>query len=42
MAVDLDHEFERHRGTWLGFARLMRWTVAAVIIILAGLAAFVA
>ena len=40
MAVDL--EFPRHRDTWLGFARLMRWTLALVIIVLVGLAAFVA
>jgi hypothetical protein len=41
MAVD-DPEFDRHRETWLGFARLMRWTLALVIIVLVGLAAFVA
>jgi len=40
MAVDL--ELARHRDTWLGFARLMRWTLALVIIVLVGLAAFVA
>jgi hypothetical protein len=40
MAVDLD--YDRHRGTWLGFARLMRWTVALIVIVLIGLAAFVA
>jgi hypothetical protein len=40
MAVDL--ELSRHRDTWLGFARLMRWTLALVIIVLVGLAAFVA
>ncbi|HEY1506387.1 MAG TPA: hypothetical protein VGF92_18930 [Stellaceae bacterium] len=40
MAVDL--ELERHHDTWLGFARLMRWTLALVIIVLIGLAAFVA
>jgi hypothetical protein len=40
MAVDL--ELPRHRDTWLGFARLMKWTLALVIILLIGLAAFVA
>ena len=40
MAVDL--ELDRHRGTWLGFARLMRWTLTLVVILLIGLAAFVA
>lgn len=40
MSVDL--ELDRHRDTWLGFARLMRWVLAAVVIVLVGLAAFVA
>lgn len=40
MAVDL--EYDRHRDTWLGFARLMRWAVALIVIVLVGLAAFVA
>jgi hypothetical protein len=40
MAVDL--ELPRHRDTWLGFARLMKWTLTLVIIVLVGLAAFVA
>lgn len=38
MAVD--QELERHRDTWLGFARLMRWTLASVIILLVGMAIF--
>lgn len=36
MAVD--QEVLRHRQTWLGFARLMRWTVAIIIVILVGMA----
>jgi hypothetical protein len=40
MAVDL--ELDRHRDTWLGFAKLMKWTLALVIIVLIGLASFVA
>jgi hypothetical protein len=40
MSVDL--ELDRHRATWSGFGRLMRWTTIIIIIILAGLAAFVA
>ena len=40
MAVDL--ELNRHRDTWLGFARLMRWALALTVIVLIGLAAFVA
>lgn len=38
MAVD--QELERHRQTWLGFARLMRWVVTLVVIILVGMALF--
>lgn len=40
MAVDL--ELERHRDTWLGFTKLMKWMLVLIIIVLAGLAAFVA
>jgi hypothetical protein len=40
MSVDL--ELDRHRDTWLGFSRLMRWTLGLVIVVLIGLAAFVA
>ena len=40
MAVDL--ELERHRDTWNGFGKLMRWVTILVVLILAGLAAFVA
>jgi hypothetical protein len=42
MALDLEHNLEQHRGTWLGFARLMRWALAVIVIVLIGLAAFVA
>lgn len=44
MAVDqnLDQELLRHRYTWLGFARLLRWSVALIALILIGLAIFVA
>ena len=38
MAVD--QEVERHRETWLGFARLMRWTVGLVVLLLIGMAVF--
>lgn len=36
--MSLDQEVLRHRETWLGFARLMRWTVALIVIILVGMA----
>jgi len=38
MAVD--QELERHRKTWLGFTRLLRWAIAAVVIVLVGMALF--
>jgi len=39
MAVD--QEVLRHRETWLGFARLLRWSVAGIVAILLLLAYFV-
>jgi hypothetical protein len=39
MAVD--QELLRHRETWLGFARLMRWSVGIIVVILLLLAYFV-
>jgi hypothetical protein len=38
MAVD--QELERHRETWLGFAKLLRWSVAAIVITLLLMAFF--
>ena len=38
MAVD--QELLRHRETWLGFARLMRWTVVSVAVLLLLMAYF--
>jgi hypothetical protein len=34
----IDPELERHRQTWIGFTRLIRFALAAVIVILVGLA----
>jgi hypothetical protein len=36
----IDPELERHRRTWIGFTRLMKYAVALVVIILVGMAAF--
>jgi hypothetical protein len=36
----IDPELERHRQGWLGFARLMRYAVGVIVIILIGLAIF--
>ena len=39
MAVD-DPELERHRQAWLSFTRLMKYSVAIIVLILIGLALF--
>jgi hypothetical protein len=39
MAV-IDPELERHRQTWLGFTRLIKYGLALIIIILVGMAIF--
>jgi hypothetical protein len=42
MTMMADPEFERHRQTWIGFTRLMKWSVALIVIILIGMAIFLA
>lgn len=39
MAV-IDPELERHRQAWIGFTRFIKYALAAIIIILIGLAIF--
>jgi IS5 family transposase len=36
----VDPEFERHRQTWIGFTRFIRYAVAIIIIVLIGMAIF--
>jgi aa3 type cytochrome c oxidase subunit IV len=36
----VDPEFERHRRGWLGFARLLRYAIAAIVVILVLMAIF--
>jgi hypothetical protein len=36
----IDPEFERHRQTWIGFTRFIRYALALVIIVLIGMAIF--
>ena len=36
----MDQELQRHRETWLGFARLMRWSIAGIVIVLVLMAIF--
>jgi hypothetical protein len=34
----IDPELERHRRTWIGFTRLIKYTIAVIVIILVGMA----
>ena len=36
----VDPEFERHRQTWIGFTRFIRYALAVIIIVLIGMAIF--
>jgi hypothetical protein len=36
----LDQDYQRHLRGWQSFARLMRWAVILIIIVLAGMAYF--
>jgi hypothetical protein len=36
----IDPEFERHRRTWIGFTRLIKYAIATIVVILAGMAIF--
>jgi Bacterial aa3 type cytochrome c oxidase subunit IV len=36
----VDPNFEQHRRTWIGFTRVLRYAMAAIILILIGLAIF--
>jgi hypothetical protein len=38
----VDPEFERHRQTWIGFTRLLKWSAAVIVLILIGMAIFLA
>jgi hypothetical protein len=39
MAV-VDPNFEQHHRTWIGFTRVLRYAMAAIVLILIGLAIF--
>ena len=41
MAV-IDPDYESRRRAWLGFARLIRYALAVIVIILIGMAIFLA
>ena len=36
----MDQEYQRHLQMWHGFARLMRWALGLVILVLVGMAIF--
>jgi hypothetical protein len=36
----IDPDLERHRQTWIGFTRLIKYSLAIVVIILIGMAIF--
>jgi hypothetical protein len=36
----IDPELERHRQTWIGFIRLIKYAIVMIIIILVGMAIF--
>jgi len=36
----IDPELERHRQTWIGFTRLIKYSLAIIVIILVGMAIF--
>ena len=36
----IDPELERHRQTWIGFTRLIKYAIAIIVIILVGMAIF--
>ena len=36
----VDPELERHRQTWIGFTRFLRYALAVIIIVLIGMAIF--
>jgi len=36
----IDPELERHRRTWIGFTRLIKYAIILIVIILVGMATF--
>lgn len=36
----MDQELQRHKEVWIGFTRLLRWSIAAIVVILLLLAFF--
>ena len=38
--MTMDAEIERHRRTWIGFTRFLKWAMGSVVLILALMAIF--
>ena len=38
--VDPDYDYERRRLGWIGFTRLIRYALAAIVVLLIGMAIF--
>ena len=36
----IEPDLERHRQTWIGFTRLIKYALAAIIVVLIGMAIF--
>jgi hypothetical protein len=36
----MDQELQRHKEVWIGFTRLLKWAIAAIVIILLLMAFF--
>jgi hypothetical protein len=40
MTISAEADLQRHRQTWVGFCRFMKIMIAAIIVILVGMAIF--
>ena len=38
--VDPDYDYERRRQGWIGFTRLIRYVLGAIVVVLIGMAIF--
>jgi hypothetical protein len=38
--MTMDQELQRHMDTWLGFTRLLKWSIALIVITLGLMAMF--
>jgi len=38
--MTMDQELQRHKEVWIGFTRLLKWAIAAIVVILLLLAFF--